>query len=84
MPKLTKITSLLFLWNIVRKKYISDEVHFLRADKYEGLLQIDTMILMGTVRHSQSSLKGNIVMSLQYLKKEVRDFILESLFFACR
>ena len=31
------------------------------------------MILMGIVEHSQSSLNSNFTMSLQYLKKEVRD-----------
>ena len=73
MAKLIKRTSLLFLCNILRKKYISDEVDFLHADKYESMLQIDTMILMVIVKHSQSSQKGKFVMSLQYLKKEVRD-----------
>ena len=37
------------------------------------MLQIDTMVLMGMVKHSQSSQKSKFVMSLQYLKKEVRD-----------
>ena len=37
------------------------------------MLQISTMILMATVRHSQSSPKIKFVMSLQYLRKEVRD-----------
>ena len=36
-------------------------------------LQIDTMILMGMVKHSQSSQSSKFAMSLQYLKKEVRD-----------
>ena len=40
---------------------------------YESLLQIDTMILMGMVKHSQSSQNNKFAMSLQYLKKEVRD-----------
>ena len=52
---------------------MSDEVDFLHADKHESLLQIDTMILMGIVRHSQSSQNNKFTMSLQYLKKEVRD-----------
>ena len=39
------------------KKELSDEVDFLHADKHESLLQIDTMILMGMVKHSQSSQK---------------------------
>ena len=47
MAKLIKITSVLILCNIVRKKYISDEVDFLHAEKRESMLQIDTMILMG-------------------------------------
>ena len=37
------------------------------------MLQIDTIILMGMVKHSQSSQKSKFVMSLQYLKEEVRD-----------
>ena len=41
MPKLTKTTSLLFLYN---KKGVSDAVDFLCADKHEKLLKIDTEI----------------------------------------
>ena len=56
------------------KKEVNDEdKHFLHADKHESLLQIDTMILMGIVKHSQSSQNSKFTMSLQYLKKEVRD-----------
>ena len=56
------------------KKEVSDEdKHFLHADKHESLLQIDTMILMGIVKHSQSSQNSKFTMSLQYFKKEVRD-----------
>ena len=54
------------------KKEVSDEVDFLHADKHESLLQIDTMILMGIVKHSQSSQNSKFAMSLQYLKKEVK------------
>ena len=46
---------------------------FLHADKHKSLLQIDTMILIGIVKHSQSSQNSKFTMSLQYLKKEVRD-----------
>ena len=46
---------------------------FLHADKYENLLQIYTMILMGIVKHFQSSQNRKFTMSLQYLIKEVRD-----------
>ena len=38
-----------------------------------SLLQIDSMILMGMVKHSQSFQKSKFAMSLQYLKKEVKD-----------
>ena len=37
------------------------------------MLQIDFMILMGDVKHSQSSQNSKFAMSLQYLKKEVKD-----------
>ena len=36
-------------------KEVSNEVDFLHADKQETLLQIDNMVLMGMVKHSQSS-----------------------------
>ena len=45
------------------KKEVSDEVNFLHADKHESLLQIDTMILMGMVKHSYSSQKSKFVMT---------------------
>ena len=37
------------------KKELSDEVDFLHADKHESLLQIDSIVLMGIDKHSQSS-----------------------------
>ena len=52
---------------------MSEEVDFLQADKHELFLQIDSMNLMGMVRHSQSSQNSKFVMSLQYLKNELRD-----------
>ena len=55
---------------------MSDEVDFLHADKHESLLQIDTMVLMGIAKHSQSSQNSKFVMSLQYLKKGVRDEVI--------
>ena len=59
---------------------MSDEIEFLHVDKHENLLQIDTMILIGIVKHSQSSQNIKFTMSLHYLKKEVRgevDFCME-------
>ena len=52
---------------------MSDKVEFLHAGKHESLLQIDTFILMGMAKHSQSSQNSKFTMSLQYLKKEVID-----------
>ena len=46
---------------------------FLHANNGESLLQIDSMVLMGMVKHSQSSQNSKFAMSLQYLKKEVKD-----------
>ena len=37
------------------KKEVSDETDFLHANKHESLLQIDTMNLIGIVKHFQSS-----------------------------
>ena len=55
------------------KKDVSYEVDFLHADKQKGLQQIDAMILMEIVKHSQNSQNSKFSMSLQYLKKKVRD-----------
>ena len=55
------------------QKELSDEVDFLHADKHERLLQIDSIILIGIVKHSQISQNSKFAMSLQYLIKEVKD-----------
>ena len=57
------------------KKELSDEIDFLHADKHESWLQIDVMILIGMVKHSQSFKNSEFSMSLQYLKKELKDEI---------
>ena len=54
------------------KKELSVKVDFLHVDKFEGFLQIDSMILMGMIKDPQSSQKSKFAMSLQYLKKEIR------------
>ena len=55
-------------------KKVRDEFDFLHAVKHGSLLQIDTMTLMGMVKHSKSSQNSKFVfMSLKYFKKEVRD-----------
>ena len=48
---------------------------FLHAGKHDSLLQIGSMILMGMTKHFQSSQNSKFAMSLQYLKKEVKDEI---------
>ena len=53
-------------------KEVSDEFDFLHAEEDVGFQQINTMVLIGMVKHSQSSQNSNFVMSLQYLK-QVRD-----------
>ena len=52
---------------------MSDEVDFLHEDDYESFLQIDSMILMGMIKYSQSSQNSMFTLFLQYLKKEFRD-----------
>ena len=52
---------------------MNDDVDFRHADKHESLLQIDTMILMGMVKHSQRFQNSKLAMFLEYLKKEFRD-----------
>ena len=49
------------------------EADFLHAGNYENLLQIDSMILMDMVKHFQSSQNSKFTVSIEYLKKEVRD-----------
>ena len=51
------------------KKELSDEFDFLHADKHEILLQIDSMILIGIVKHSQSSQNSMFTMSLCKISK---------------
>ena len=55
------------------KQEVRGEVDFVHAEKHEGFLQLNTMILIGMAKHSQSSQNSKFAMSLQYLKKEVRD-----------
>ena len=48
---------------------MNDKVDFLHADSHKNVQQIDTMILMGMVKHPQSSQKSKFAMFLQYPKK---------------
>ena len=64
LPKITFAISVQYL-----KKDVTNEIDFLHADKNERLLKTDTIILMGMVKHFQSSQNSKFAMSLQYLKK---------------
>ena len=70
------------------KKEVRDEVDFLHADKHQSFLQVDLntlgikasykvilSLLMGMMKHSQSTRNNRLTISLQYLKKEVRNGI---------
>ena len=72
----------------------ADEVGFLHADKRQCFLQVDfntlgidvfykviLSLLMDIIKHSQSTQTNKFAISLQYLKKEVRNGVH---FFACR
>ena len=52
---------------------MSGEVNFFHADKHESFLQIVLWFLMGMFKHSQSYQKSKFAMSLEYLKKQVRE-----------
>ena len=68
------------------KKEVGDEVDFLHADKHQSFLQVDFItlsikipykvmlsLLIGMIKHSQSTQSNKFAISLQYLKKEVRN-----------
>ena len=78
------LKSLQCLYNISKKKL--DEDDFLHADKHQSFLQVDLntlgikvswkvilSFLMGMIKHSQSTQSNKFAISLQYLKREVRD-----------
>ena len=60
MLKLPKITCPISLQCL--KKEVSDEVDFLHALKHESFPQIDSMILVGMIKHSQSSQNSKFAM----------------------
>ena len=84
IPKVLKIASLGCLYNI-SKKDVRDEVDFLHADKHQTFLQVDfntlginvpykvtLSLLMGVIKCSQRTQSNKFVITLQYLKKEIR------------
>ena len=61
-----------FYFPAISSKKLSDVVDFLHAGKHETLLQIDSMILIGMLKHSKCSQNSKFALYLQYLKKEVK------------
>ena len=69
------------------KKEVKDEVDFLHVDKHQGFLKVyfntlDIKVsymfdiiptLMGMIKHSQITQSNKFAISLQYLKKQVRN-----------
>ena len=69
-------------------KEVRDEIDFLHVDKHQSFLQVhfNTLcikvsnkvilsLFLGMIKHSQSTESDNFAISLQYLKKEVRDVV---------
>ena len=67
------------------KKEVRGEVDFFLADKHQSFLQVDfntlginvsykliPSLLLGLIKHSQSTQSNKFAISLEYLKKEVR------------
>ena len=72
------------------KKEVRDEVDFLHADECKNFLQVDSntlgikvfykmmwSLLMGMIYYSQSTQSNKFAISLQYLKKEVRNGVFD-------
>ena len=78
---------------IMFQKKVRDEVDFLDAVKHQNFLGVDfntfsikdsykviPSLLMGRIKHSQSTQSNKFAISLQYLKKKLKI----ELIFACR
>ena len=85
IPKVQKIAKLQCLYNMSKKK-LEINLIFLHANKHQSSLKVhlNTLgikisskvvlsLLMGMINHSQSTKSSKFIISLQYLKKEVKD-----------
>ena len=77
MHKSPKITSLLFLCNVLRKKWVMKLTFYMQIRmkiSYKLILWflMRVWFLKGMVKHSPSSQNSKFAMALQYLKNEVR------------
>ena len=62
------------------KKEGRDEVDFSHADKHQTMLQVDTINLSEHGQAAEITQNIKFAKFLQYLKKEVRDVIMELIF----
>ena len=82
--KVPKIASLEYLYTQSLKEDVRDEVDFLHEDKHQSFLQVDfntlsikvfykviLSLLMGMIKHSQSTQSNKLAIVLQYLTNEV-------------
>ena len=81
----------------IKDKEVSGEVEFLHADKHQSFLQVDfntlsikvfykviLSLLMGMIKHSQSTQSNKFAISLQCLKRKLgMEFIFCSLYAVC-
>ena len=65
MSKLPKITSLLFLYNMLRKKWVMQLIFYMQISM-KACCKLILRFLMGMVKYSRSSQKSKFAMSLQY------------------
>ena len=70
MPKVPKIKSLLIFAVSPKEGY---EFDFLPADKHESVLPVDSFFCLCVARHAQSIKNNRFAISLQNLKKNVKD-----------
>ena len=72
MPKLPKITSFLFLCNILREKWVM-KLFFYMEIKMKLTYKLILWFFMKVAKYSQGPQNSKFAMSLQYLEKEVKD-----------
>ena len=74
MPKLPKITSLQYLYNISRKTWRIKLIFCLQLN-IKGFFKLILSFLVRVARHAYITQNNKVVFSLQYIKKKVSDEI---------
>ena len=72
MRKSPKITSLIFLWNILRKKWVMQLI-FWKQISIKVSYELIPWFWWWIIKHSKSSQNSKFTIFLQYLKKAVKD-----------